>query len=135
MPWNEPSVLIPAVSGLVGSVIGGLLSMKATLIQIKKQHDEAERQRIINEDRERQYVATQLNGLKLAISRVDNSEQLADVLYALRDFFLAHPGLLMLDENAGFYVGFLAGDVGRWRGSNPQRVTSMKQLATKLTTE
>ena len=82
--WQDLSILIPAVSGLVGALIGGLCSIWAARSQVRAQSTEQKRE-------VREYLAQQMLGLKIQLKAAKTPMQCTEVAMRLRRFFLENP--------------------------------------------
>lgn len=99
--WTDPTVLIPAASGLLGAAIGGLCSILASYYQVKKQFEQQKRE--LQDAASRQFA-----GLRVLLKSAKTPAQFTEVALGLRHFFIANPEFLSDHENLEFFNGYLA---------------------------
>jgi hypothetical protein len=99
--WTDPTVLIPAVSGLIGAAIGGLCSILASRYQVKRQFEQQKAER-------REAASHQFDGLRVLLQSAKAPAQCTEVAMALRRFFIENPEFLSKIENRNFFRDYLA---------------------------
>lgn len=100
--WNDPSTVIPAVSGLVGAAIGGLCTIWAATRQLNAQWKQEKRER-------REAVARQMEGVKVVIKNAKRPAQCTEAALRLRRFFVDNPERLYAEpDHVKFFETYLA---------------------------
>jgi hypothetical protein len=90
--WFEPTVVIPAASGLLGSIIGGAMAIWGGYLQARSAS------KILEESQKRE-----LRGLEMAIDKARTPDQFTAAALRLKEFFFRNPEMFTLEPNNAFF--------------------------------